>query len=205
MNAPDQPKKKTFLTSLEIEALGTLLPGGATDQTAASPTIDNEPLIQRPAIPPDAVPADTIMCIDFGTSFSKAFACLDTKQSIPQIIDLPIGEYGKSEKPLLTPSEMLIDDRVIYFGGVARKLFDDSEADIERLIDSIKQYMTLGTDVSNLAKIRLDATKDPDQKFFSTGHSAALSRASYAPCRTVFGSKRHFSKRTTEIRSSGLV
>jgi hypothetical protein len=107
-----------------------------------------------------------MLCIDFGTSFSKAFACIDTKDPLPEIVDLPIGEYGGNENPLVTPSEMIVDNRMIYFGGFARKLFDDSEASPERLIDSIKQYMTLGADVSNLSKIRLDEAKDPDQKFF---------------------------------------
>src|SRR5262249_6969269 len=103
---------------------------------------------------------------DFGTSFSKAFACMDTGEPIPEIIDLPVGASASGKDSWITPSEMIIDDGVIYFGGKARKVFDDTEAEPDRLIDSIKQYMTLGADVTNLARIRFKTSKDPEQRFF---------------------------------------
>ena len=53
----------------------------------------------------------------------------------------------------------------MYFGAAARKFFDDCEIVAERLIDSIKQYMTLGANVSHLGGIPMDYTKDPNQVF----------------------------------------
>ena len=115
-------REQTFLTSLEIKALSVVLTGlqGQNNSERQLPTADDT-LIGLPNIALDAIATDMVMCIDFGTSFSKAFACLDTKHPIPEIIDLPVGEYGKSEQPLLTPSEILIDEKVIYFGGVSQK------------------------------------------------------------------------------------
>lgn len=164
-------EEKTFLTSREIAALRIVLANdkGETagdDPVRQIPASHNTPLVQLPIIAPNQIAPDIMLCIDFGTSFSKAFACVSTKDPLPEIIDLPIGEYGGNENPLVTPSEMIIDNEMIYFGGAARKLFDDSEASPSRLIDSIKQYMTLGADVANLAKIRVDSAKDPDQRFF---------------------------------------
>lgn len=160
--------EKTFLTSREIEALGVFL--GVPDSKSVSrglkPVSQIAPIIRSITIPDDEIDPKLSLCIDFGTSFSKAFACNDTGADIPEIIDLPIGGHRGSEGQLTTPSEILIDAGLIYFGVQARKIFDDSEASPDRLIDSIKQYMTLGTDVTNLAKIRVDAAKDPDQKFF---------------------------------------
>ena len=162
--------ENTFLTSREILALGVMLRTGGSESEGSDdpqrPISQNELVVQLPVVAVDEIASNMMLCIDFGTSFSKAFACIDTKEAIPEIVDLPIGEHGGGEHPLVTPSEMIIDNKVIYFGGFARKLFDNSEAPPARLIDSIKQYMTLGADVLNLAKIRVDPEKDPDQKFF---------------------------------------
>jgi hypothetical protein len=69
---------------------------------------------------------------------------------------------------LVSPSELLFDQGRIYFGTNARKQFDDTQASPDRLIDSIKQYMTLGKDVSHLSKIKLQAVQDPSQGFFQS-------------------------------------
>jgi len=156
-----ESEEKTFITPLEITALEMMF----GESEGPEPLAPN-PLVTALNIAAADIAADTMLCIDFGTSFSKAFACVDNREPIPEIIDLPIGAGGAGHQPLVTPSEMMIDDDVVYFGGQARKVFDDTEAEPERLIDSIKQYMTLGADVSNLARIRMETTKDPKQKFF---------------------------------------
>jgi molecular chaperone DnaK (HSP70) len=164
--------ERTFLTSHEIAALELLLSADSNEQdpevirAPSAALAPQERSIRLASVAVDDIDRSMMLCIDFGTSYSKAFACIDTKEAIPEIIDLPVGEYGGGTHRLMTPSELIIDNDVIYFGGAARKLFDDSEAAPDRLIDSIKQYMTLGADVSNLAKIRVDSTKDPNQKFF---------------------------------------
>lgn len=163
--------EKTFLTSREISAIKILL--GSTHQIAESIEKINESndgpksLLIWSNFDDAKISDDIMLCIDFGTSLSKAFACVDTGEAIPDIIDLPIGGFGGgTENKLTTPSEMIIDGEDIYFGGYARKFFNDSQASIERIIDSIKQYMTLGTDVENLAKIRVDIAKDTGQRFY---------------------------------------
>jgi hypothetical protein len=114
------------------------------------------------------IPKDTLLCIDFGTSFSKSFASVDSGDLLPRLIDLPIGEAGSGNSALVSPSELIFDQGKIYFGANARKHFDDTQASPDRLIDSIKQYMTLGKDVSHLAKIKLQAIQDPSQSFFQS-------------------------------------
>lgn len=164
---------KTFVTSRELVALDTLLKSidsGLLDRATPSPqeegTSDKRKLLSSVAVAEEDVIAKAALCIDFGTSFSKAFASIDTGDELPNIIDLPIGKNSGWTQPLTTPSEMLISEDVIYFGARARKIFDDTQAAPERLIDSIKQYMTLGADVSNLGQIRLDEKKDPKQQLF---------------------------------------
>lgn len=164
---------KTFITSREIAALEAVLTSIVSDDMAgekvSAPNEAASPppkLLNAVLVAPEDVIEKSTLCIDFGTSFSKAFAAVDTGKELPTIVDLPIGMNSGWTQPLVTPSEMLIADDQIHFGARARKIFDDSEAAPERLIDSIKQYMTLGADVSNLGQIRLDEKKDPKQQLF---------------------------------------
>ena len=167
-----QSSDRIFLTPREIDALACVLsikdqnldhPPGirVKDPSKSMP----DPIITVPAIDTNSIVEDTMLCLDFGTSYSKSFACIDAGKDIPKIIDLPIGEANDSDNKLITPSEILIDNSTMYFGAAARKFFDDYEIVAERLIDSIKQYMTLGADVSHLDGIPMDRAKDPNQQF----------------------------------------
>ena len=61
------------------------------------------------------------------------------------------------------PSELFIHDDRIYFGMAARNKFEIVEADQDRLIDSPKQYMTLGTEVADLHQKPLRSEQDASQ------------------------------------------
>lgn len=167
-----ETSEKTFLTSREISALEVFLQSAEGASAANVVVLPQKPyaetvkLLKPLEVADSDIVAEAILCIDFGTSFSKAFATIDTGEELPKIIDLPVGTHSGWAQPLITPSEMIINEGKVYFGASARKVFDNTEASPERLIDSIKQYMTLGADVSNLGQIRLDERKDPDQKFF---------------------------------------
>src|SRR5262249_48356995 len=80
------------------------------------------------------------------------------------LIDLPIGD-GSTGSKLTTPSELFIDDDQIYFGGRARKQLEDTQAPTDRLVDSIKQFITLNSDVSLLGKTKIPTSQDPTQSF----------------------------------------
>jgi molecular chaperone DnaK len=160
---------KTFLTTREIEALATLLdakivpPGVVGDEKFTSP---GQPrvLIGISSINVEEVDDDIMVCVDFGTSFSKAFASIQKGTDRPELIDLPIGD-GSTGSTLTTPSELMIDEGRIYFGTYARKQLDDTQASPDRLIDSIKQFITLNSDISLLDKIKTDISQDPTQSF----------------------------------------
>ena len=104
------------------------------------------------------------MCVDFGTAFSKSFATIEEESGALSFWALPIGGVD-SELPLLLPSEMVIEKDNIYLGARARKYLDDTQGSLDRLIDSIKQFVTLTKDVSTLNMARLDKVKDPTQAF----------------------------------------
>lgn len=102
------------------------------------------------------------MCLDFGTSFSKAFASRDLHfEPIPELIDIGFGENDDGTTRYILPSELFIHDGHIFFGVAARQQFNVVEADQDRLIDSPKQYMTLGTEVAALHQKPLRPAQDP--------------------------------------------
>jgi hypothetical protein len=160
--------KETFLTSIEIDALAVVLEKPGPAEEALQPVYGNvgnggqDAVLATVVVDPKDIPQDTIVCVDFGTSFSKAFASVDGGADRPRLIDLPIGN-GSTGSRLTTPSELMIDGGRIYFGPFARKHLEDTQSSVDRLIDSIKQFITLNSDVSLLSKTRLEPTQDPSQ------------------------------------------
>lgn len=166
--------ERTFLTSMEIEALREVL---EADSEHAQPTEMSRPMVAPTSeavkerdgpqlalarVQDNDIPRNLMLCVDFGTSFSKAFATIDKGDNRPELIDLPIGD-GPGSVRLVTPSELLVDDGHIFFGTRARQRLDETQQAADRLIDSIKQYITLNRDVSALGAARLDQVQDPTQ------------------------------------------
>jgi molecular chaperone DnaK (HSP70) len=163
--------EKAYLTSREISALGALLdivePAPATVGASRGNPPPSEPKrVRLEQVDDQDVPQNLMMCIDFGTSFSKAFASVHDGGSpdVIELIDLPIGD-GTTGLALTTQSELFIDDGHLYFGPAARRRFEDTQASPDRLIDSIKQFITLNSDVTSLNLRKLSPAQDPSQSF----------------------------------------
>lgn len=163
--------EKTFLTTREIEAIAVLLGEYARFPTAHTSSVTTAiPASKAPAqlrvdsVSEIDIPEHAMLCIDFGTSFSKAFASIDNGDNRPQLIDLAIGD-GSTGSRLTSQSELFIDDGRVFFGSQARKQLDDTQSSADRLIDSIKQFVTLNSDVSTLGAARMDNVQDPTQQF----------------------------------------
>ena len=162
------------LTSLEIRALQVLF-GEAVGRSASygsgsdAELQDKEPTPVSPGPPlrwkPENAPYnDLILCLDFGTSFSKAAASrFGNSNDIPELIDIGFGENEDGTTRYTLPSELFIHDDHVYFGMAARRKFEIVEAVQDRLIDSPKQYMTLGTEVADLHQKPLRTEQDPSQ------------------------------------------
>jgi hypothetical protein len=164
-------RKKTFLSEAELKAvqclIGTRQEAPAEGVPQAEPAFHHEDFEPVVRWLPEKLPDDEkLVCIDFGTSFSKAYASegYDPEEA-PELIDIALSPDAKGSARYLMPSELLINKGEIYFGRSARKVFDDIAAEQDQLIDNPKQYMTLSKDVSNLDKRMLPTTKDPDGIF----------------------------------------
>jgi len=165
----DKSSSDVFLTSVEVNALRVVLDMGVLPQAEGiSQVATNEET--NPSIPdivyptPENLDTEHLMCLDFGTSFSKAFACsVDDADDVPELFPLAFGTNPIGDPELLLPSELFIDDE-LYLGASAREHFDAVEAPQERLIDSPKQFITLTKDVTDLHRRKLDGTQDPSGK-----------------------------------------
>lgn len=165
----EQSDEKIFLSTDEGSAIKLLFnrPEGSlpTDEVATSDSEQEFVPQVALSISHDDVNTDQIMCLDFGTSFSKAFACKDNGLfAEPDLIELHLDYHSDGSPNYLLPSELFVDGDRIYFGAAARGKFNTVEADQTQLIDSPKQYMTLGTEVSRLSEKPLPETKDPKKR-----------------------------------------
>jgi len=163
----DGNSEKVFISSIEIEAVRFLFGNPDTTRQVESGT---EVSSSSPAdvifnLHPVDVVDDFILCLDFGTSFSKAFANKFENNS-DTVIDLEIGSSETGGSSLFLPSELFIDEAKIYFGVSARLRFNEIEARQERLIDSPKQYLTLEKDVTKLGELDLPLAdkRDPERR-----------------------------------------
>ena len=170
----EESDSPVVLTSLETRALQVLfgeVVGGSTSDASESHAERREkkPREVSPALPlrwklEHPPITDLILCLDFGTSFSKAFACRTLNSyDVPELIDIGFGKSGDGDTRYFLPSELFIHDDLIYFGVAARRQFETVEAGQDRLIDSPKQYMTLGTEVADLHQKPLRPEQDPSK------------------------------------------
>lgn len=172
---------KVFLTRREIDAIEAVLElktqltappvasapeNDSTNDTRSAAATSQPPQTSLAPIivSNDDITSEVMLCIDFGTSFSKAFVSRGNEDSDLELIDLAIGD-GTTGSRLTTPSELFIDGTHIYFGSHARDQWDYVQAPPERLIDSIKQFITLNQDVSTLSQRPMLTSQDPQQLF----------------------------------------
>ena len=106
-----QSSDQIFLTPKEVDALAFVLmikdqdPDHPPESRVEDPLNSiSGPIINVSAIDTDNIIEDTMLCLDFGTSYSKSFACIDTGKDIPEIIDLPIGGTNDGDNQLITTS-----------------------------------------------------------------------------------------------------
>ena len=170
----ERTDSSVVLMSLEIQALQVLFSAGTGANISSSNgknsgdeqprevpvEIPSDPPLQwKPGHPPES---NVVLCLDFGTSFSKAFACRDLLiEPVPELIDISFGENDDGTTRYVLPSELFIHDGSIFFGVAARQQFEIVGAEQDRLIDNPKQYMTLGMEVAALHQKPLRSEQDP--------------------------------------------
>lgn len=180
----ERPRHRSVVSDAEREALRALLdqlsqggiaePDGPDPGDAGSPDGPTPEPVQPPVeyrIDPgvlelNAPPvADWVLCIDFGTAMSKAFACRTDGESALdelelddlELLELPLGDadrragvadpagYGADDSVYAVVSSVWIDDSGLMYAGSGAlersRLHEHADAPRERL-DSIKQQIS---------------------------------------------------------------
>ena len=84
-------------------------------------------------------PPDVLMCLDFGTAMSKAFASVFPDQQL----DLALGVAAGREGYALPSSVFIADDGKAYFGFEAIEMSQGLESSGRERLDSIKGWISL--------------------------------------------------------------
>lgn len=181
----ERPRHRSVVSDAEREALRALLdqlsqggiaePDGPDPGDAGSPGGPTPEPVQPPVeyrIDPgvlelNAPPvADWVLCIDFGTAMSKAFACRTTDGESAldelelddlELLELPLGDadrragvadpagYGADDSVYAVVSSVWIDDSGLMYAGTGAlergRLHEHADVPRERL-DSIKQQIS---------------------------------------------------------------
>lgn len=83
----------------------------------------------------EAGSTEAILCVDFGTALTKAFATRGWNEAY----ELPIGRIAGGEHPFMVESSIWIEDETIYFGPVAVKRSEEAEEGLR--FDSMKTHL----------------------------------------------------------------
>jgi len=192
----DTGKKKLLgnISDKEWEALQKALKSldnttpDSTDSAKAQDIIDvkqeegpQTPVISTPIINKAALDrtepedGDVILCLDFGTARSKAFAIQCVEDSTPKYLELGLGARAK-EVDLTYPitSSLWIDENSrIYFGKEAVSRSLQSKARRKRL-DSLKQALSQGQLRGDPDEVPLDDDMNPTSIPLCEGHVIVL-------------------------------
>ena len=107
---------------------------------------------------PATTTPDVLLCLDFGTAMSKAFA---TRQS-NQHLDLELGVASGGRGYAVPSSVFIADEGKVYFGFEAIEKSRDLERSDRQRLDSIKGWFNLSSDGVEGVEVRvLDPKMNP--------------------------------------------
>ena len=190
--ATDRPQFRGVVSDAEREALRELLGGSGPSPSSPSappvePVVEPEPTqptetaeppeegvaettlpaveLNLDALRPDvSPPPEWVVCLDFGTAKSKAFAATDDEED-PQLEPLPIGEDDADlDRSVYEVSSCvwIDDDGRLFVGSEAVKRGMNYGGDSRRPLDSLKQEISQVHEVDGLADLQRRLPKDVD-------------------------------------------
>lgn len=133
---------------LAIQALSSGSDLTPVSDTAEPPIVDIVPTLPKIELVLDAVERETptdpgvLLCLDFGTAMSKAFASVTPNEHL----DLELGAAAGSKGYTLPSSVFISDDGKAYFGFEAIDLSQHLVDSGRERLDSIKGWLSLRRD-----------------------------------------------------------
>ena len=177
--AADRPQFRGVVSDAEREALRELLAGvGRSRPGPPAPPVEAVVEPPKPTPPPDTAvelsldalradvspPPEWVLCLDFGTAKSKAFAATDDEED-PELEPLPIGEDDEDLDGSVyeVSSCVWIDDEGrLFVGSEAVKRGMNYGGEFRRSLDSLKQQISQVDPVDGSAELQGRLSKDVD-------------------------------------------
>ena len=188
--AADRPQSRGVVSDDEREALRELLGGVGLSRSTSPPPPPVEPVVEPPesteiADPPDddaadrtlpvvelnldalrpdvSPPQEWVLCLDFGTAKSKAFAATDDEED-PELQPLPIGkdDGGLDGSVYEVSSCVWIDDDGRLFVGSEAVKRGMNGGEFRRSLDSLKQQISQVDPVDGSAELQGKLPKEVD-------------------------------------------
>jgi len=144
--------------------------------------------------------SDVMLCLDFGTARSKAFAIHCNEESVATYLELGLGaRAGEDELTYPVTSSLWIDENSrIYFGKEAISRSLQSKEGRKRL-DSLKQAFSQGLQ-RDPNEVPLDEDMNPTSIRFCEGHAIVLYLSYLTDLATTELEERHHKSRYVKRR-----
>lgn len=140
-------------------------------------TTNNKPCLKS-MMPPEVIDASVLLCLDFGTAMSKAYATIIEDGIAIKQLRLRLGEREGATNGVIypVPSALWIsEDGKIYMGSKAITLSAlNNGANGRQRFDSLKRELTQGLIDASLDDVRLDKSINPTLTVLSQADALIL-------------------------------
>ena len=183
--ASDRARYLGLVSDQEIEALSAFSAAPAQSPIAPAesksvpqlPPLDAQPQVALQSVGAAIGNPDVVLCIDFGTAKSKAFAARDTGEGDPDLFDLGIGvKDGDIDGAVFSAASALwiSDGGRIFVGSEAIRQSEIPGLEGRARIDSIKQFLSQSSSPLEVSATRLSAEEDPFRSGLTREHALLL-------------------------------
>lgn len=159
-------------------------PPAPLPENAPSPVVVGPPRVPSVALCLDSLAAHDIgdpsilLCLDFGTAMSKAYATVIEDGDATEQLPLRLGERAKAAGGVIYPvpsSFWIADDGRIYLGpqAIALSTLNDGANGRQRF-DSLKRELTQGLTAASLDHVTLDRSINPTSTALSQADALTL-------------------------------
>ncbi len=181
----DRNRYAGVISDHELEALATLATQPIDRPTVApqvTPAPQLPPLAEPPRLALESVGApaqntDVVLCIDFGTAKSKAFAARDVGDGEPDLFDLGIGDLDEDldRSVFSAASALWIDDTgLVFVGSEAIRQSEAAPGEERARIESLKQFISQANGPREIPSTPLTREEDPFRSGFTQEHALLL-------------------------------
>lgn len=151
-------------------------PAQPTEEISSSPQHTNIPPLVLDSLEAE-LSEEVLLCLDFGTAMSKAFATIIEDDEVVDELPLKLGKRAKQEGGLIYPvpsSLWIADDGHIFLGQKAIALSLQDPSGKHQRFDSLKKELTMGLTEITPDKIQLPPEINPTSVKFSKGDAITL-------------------------------